>query len=181
MKSWWQWMQGRGGKGRDKCSWLLSRWGPFSLFLPLFPAPPFPLIAVSASDHNLLEKKKIPEQAVPPLHQPLLMERSSDRNLEGFFSSSFWAPIYHTNGLTLNHMGKYIPGVKLLWLFPKIYSQGRRRRTGYGRLCSENDFYKWICKIKCRVLFKHIMESDHHGSWYPYPWASPLGVSAQEY
>lgn len=26
------------------------------LFLPLFPAPPFPLIAASASDRNLLEK-----------------------------------------------------------------------------------------------------------------------------
>lgn len=25
-------------------------------FLPLFPVPPFPLIAATASDHNLLEK-----------------------------------------------------------------------------------------------------------------------------
>lgn len=88
-------------------------------FLSLFPAPPFPLIAASASDRNLLEKK--PEQAVTPLHQPLLIERSSDMNLEGFFFffSHFEQWFTHTNGLTFNHIGKYIPGVKLLWLFPK--------------------------------------------------------------
>lgn len=105
-------------------------------FLPLLPAPPFPLIAASASDCNLLEKKNRASCASPA---PAVAEREILwHESRGFFLPHFEHWFTYTNGLTFNHMGKYIPGVKILWLFPKIWSQGRR--TGYGRLCTENDF-----------------------------------------
>lgn len=83
MKSWRQWMQGRGGRGRDKHSWFLCGWEPF-LFSPSFPCS-FPSHSLQLVHQNVIWWKKNPEQALPPLHQMLLIERSSDMDPEGFF------------------------------------------------------------------------------------------------
>lgn len=73
-------MQGRGG--RDKHARLLSRQGPFFCLVSLL----LPSHSLQLVPQTVICWKKIPEQAVPPLHQPLLTETSTDTTLEGFSS-----------------------------------------------------------------------------------------------
>lgn len=86
-------------------------------FLPLSPAPPFPLIAASASDCNLLEKNPRASCASPA---PAVADREILwHESRGLFLPHFEHWFTHTNGPTFNHMGNTFNGWNCCDCFPK--------------------------------------------------------------
>lgn len=91
-------------------------------FFSLSFACSFPSHSLQLVHQNVIWWKKYPEQALPPLHQTLLIERSSDMDPAGIFFLVLNPDSPTQRDQHFNHMGRYIPGVKLLGLFPKIWS-----------------------------------------------------------